>query len=227
MTRPFVFINSAMSADGKISSFERSQVRISGLADKARVDLLRAESDAVMVGVETVLSDDPGLRVKSGEQREARREKGWPEDPQRIIADSLARTPPSAKVLGPGCIVAVTSSASQERLDRLSSQCEIIVCGKERVDLQELFSRLFDRGIKRLMVEGGATLNWSLIELGLVDELYVYMGAMLIGGVNAPTLVDGQGFKNDFPRLTLSSVQLLDKGVLLKWALSCGQPRRS
>ena len=77
------------------------------------------------------------------------------------------------------------------------------------------------------MVEGGATLNWSLIELGLVDELYVYMGAMLIGGVNAPTLVDGQGFKNDFPRLTLSSVQLLDKGVLLKWALSCGQPRRS
>ena len=68
LTRPFVFINSAMSADGKISSFERSQVRISGLADKARVDLLRAESDAVMVGVETVLSDDPGLRVKSGER---------------------------------------------------------------------------------------------------------------------------------------------------------------
>ena len=65
MTRPFVFINSAMSADGKISSFERSQVRISGQADKARVDLLRAESDAVMVGVGTVLADDPGLRVKS------------------------------------------------------------------------------------------------------------------------------------------------------------------
>ena len=217
MTRPFVFINSAMSADGKISSFERSQVRISGQMDKARVDLLRAESDAVMVGVGTVLSDDPGLRVKSVSYREARRAKGWPEDPLRIIADSRARTPPSARVLGPGCFVAVTSSAPQERLDRLSPMCEIIVCGKERVDLTELFSRLFDRGIKRLMVEGGATLNWSLLKLGLVDELYVYMGAILIGGENAPTLADGPGFKEHFPRLTLISVQRLDEGVLLKW----------
>jgi 2,5-diamino-6-(ribosylamino)-4(3H)-pyrimidinone 5'-phosphate reductase len=219
LTRPFVFINSAMSADGKISSFEHSQVRISGKADKARVDLLRAESDAVMVGVGTVLADDPGLRVKSVSYREARRAKGWPEDPLRIIADSQARTPPLARVLGPGCFVAVTSSAPQERLDRLSSMCEIIVCGKEQVDLTELFSRLFDRGIKRLMVEGGATLNWSLLKHGLVDELYVYVGAMLIGGENAPTLVDGPGFKEHFPRLTLSSVQRLDEGVLLKWSL--------
>ncbi len=219
MTRPFVFINSAMSADGKISSFERSQVRISGKADKARVDLLRAESDAVMVGVGTVLADDPSLRVKSASSREVRRAKGWPEDPLRIIADSRARTPPSAKVLGPGCLAIVTGSAPQERLDQLSSKCEIIVCGKEQVDLTELFSRLYDRGVKRIMVEGGATLNWSLLKLGLVDELYVYMGAMLIGGENAPTLVDGPGFKEDFPRLTLSSVQRLDEGVLLKWSL--------
>ena len=69
-----------------------------------------------------MLADDPSLRVKSAELREARREKGWPEDPLRIIADSRARTPPSAKVLGPGCLVAVTSSAPQDRLDRLSSE---------------------------------------------------------------------------------------------------------
>ncbi|MHB8117221.1 MAG: 2,5-diamino-6-(ribosylamino)-4(3H)-pyrimidinone 5'-phosphate reductase [Methanothrix sp.] len=224
MTRPFVFINSAMSADGKISSFERSQVRISGQADKARVDILRAESDAVMVGVGTVLADDPSLRVKSVSSREARRKRGQPEDPLRIIADSRARTPPSARVLGPGCIVAVTSFAPQDRRDTLSSTCEIIICGNERVDLQELFSLLFDRGVKRLMVEGGATLNWSLLKLGLVDELYVYVGAMLIGGENAPTLVDGQGFKDDFPRLTLSSVKRMDEGVLLKWILPSEQP---
>jgi 2,5-diamino-6-(ribosylamino)-4(3H)-pyrimidinone 5'-phosphate reductase len=218
MTRPFVFINSAMSADGKISSFERCQVRISGQEDKARVDLLRAESDAIMVGVGTVLADDPSLRVKSQSSRLARRDKGRQEDPLRIIADSLARTPPSAKVLGPGCIVAVTSSAPQPRLDELSlTRSEIIVCGKDRVDLAELFSQLFDRGIKRLMVEGGATLNWSLLNLGLVDEIQVYMGAMIIGGENAPTLVDGPGFKEHFPRLILSSVQRLDDGVLLKW----------
>jgi 2,5-diamino-6-(ribosylamino)-4(3H)-pyrimidinone 5'-phosphate reductase len=114
--------------------------------------------------------------------------------------------------------VAVTSSAPQERLDRLTStKSEVIVCGKKRVDLTELFSQLFDRGVRRLMVEGGATLNWSLINLGLVDEIYVYMGAMIISGENAPTLVDGPGFKEHFPRLTLNSVQRLDEGVLLKW----------
>ena len=213
-----------MSADGKISSFERCQVSISGPEDRSRVDLLRADSDAVMVGVGTVLADDPRLRVKSLSSREARRAKGWPEDPLRIIADSRARTPSYAKVLGPGCMVAVTDSAPQERLDRLSSKCEIIVCGKERVDLTELLSRLFDRDVKRLMVEGGATLNWSLLKLGLVDELYVYMGAMLIGGENAPTLVDGPGFKDNFPRLTLSCVERLDGGVLLKWSLPGERP---
>jgi len=217
-TRPFVFINSAMSADGKISSFEHSQVRISGQADKARVNLLRSESDAIMVGVGTVLADDPSLRVKSQSSRQARLKKGLPEDPLRIVADSRARTPPSAKILGPGCILVVTSSAPQQRLDRLSrTKSEIIVCGKEKVDLSELLSLLCDRGVKRLMVEGGATLNWSLINLGLVDELYVYMGAMIIGGESAPTLVDGPGFKEHFPRLTLSCVQRLDEGVLLKW----------
>ena len=219
MTRPFVFINSAMSADGKISSFEHSQVRISGQMDLARVDLLRAESDAILVGVGTVLADDPSLRVKSRSSREARRKRGQPEDPLRIIADSRARTPPFAKVLGQRCIVAVTGSAPQERRDKLSSKCEMIVCGEERVDLTELFSRLFDRGVKRLMVEGGATLNWSLLKLGLVDELYVYIGAMLIGGETAPTLVDGPGFKEHFPSLTLRSAERLDEGVLLKWSL--------
>jgi 2,5-diamino-6-(ribosylamino)-4(3H)-pyrimidinone 5'-phosphate reductase len=223
LTRPFVFINSAMSADGKISSFERSQVRISGQEDMARVDLLRAESDAVMVGVGTVLADDPSLRVKSAGCREARQKRGQTREPLRIVADSRARTPPTARVLGAGCIVAVSGSAPQERLDGLNSNCEIIVCGKEHVDLTELFSRLFDRGVERLMVEGGATLNWSLIKLGLVDEIYVYVGAMLIGGENAPTLVDGPGFKEHFPRLTLCSVERLDEGVLLKWRLP-GEP---
>jgi 2,5-diamino-6-(ribosylamino)-4(3H)-pyrimidinone 5'-phosphate reductase len=219
LNRPNVIINSAMSADGKISCVERSQVTISGQMDKARVDLLRAESDAVMVGVGTVLADDPSLRVKSQSSREARRKRGQQEDPLRVVADSRARTPPTASVLGPGCIVAVAGCAPQERLDGLASNCEIIVCGRDEVDLPGLFSRLFDRGIKRLMVEGGATLNWSLLNLGLVDELYVYMGAMLIGGAKAPTLVDGLGFKEHFPRLTLSSVERLDDGVLLKWKL--------
>jgi 2,5-diamino-6-(ribosylamino)-4(3H)-pyrimidinone 5'-phosphate reductase len=76
------------------------------------------------------------------------------------------------------------------------------------------------RGVKRLMVEGGATLNWSLIEAGLVDELYVYIGALLIGGSEAPTLMDGPGFCRDFPRLKLRSVETLDEGVLIRWSVA-------
>jgi 2,5-diamino-6-(ribosylamino)-4(3H)-pyrimidinone 5'-phosphate reductase len=220
LARPYIFINSAMSADGKISSIDRRQVRISGQADLARVDGLRASSDAIMVGVGTVLADDPGLRVKSKSSREERLDKGWPENPLRIVADSQARTPPDAKVLGPGCLIAVSRSAPEGRLESLSSKSEIIKCGVESVDLAELMAELHDRGITRLMVEGGARLNWSLIELGLVDELYVYTGGMIIGGESAPTLMDGQGFRESFPRLRLDWVERLDEGVLLKWSLT-------
>jgi len=225
LKRPFVFINSAMSADGKISSIEHRQVRISGKTDLARVDSLRADSDAIMVGVGTVLADDPGLRIKSKDLRRARTEKGLTENPLRIVADSWAKTPLSAKILGDGCLLAVTKSAAQERLEELKQGCEIIVCGKERVDLVELFSSLAERGVERVMVEGGATLNWSLFNLGLVDEIYVYVGAMIIGGEMAPTLVDGMGFCMDFPKLKLCSVQQLDEGVLLKWKLEASDSR--
>jgi 2,5-diamino-6-(ribosylamino)-4(3H)-pyrimidinone 5'-phosphate reductase len=217
MDRPFVFINSAMSADGKISSFQRKQVRISGPEDIDRVILLRAGSDAVMVGVGTVLADDPGLRVKSSDHRKMRMDEGLPEEPLRVVVDSLARTPPEAEVLGERCILAVSKAAPEERLDLLRDKCEIVVCGESRVDLALILSILHKKGVRRLMVEGGATLNWSLIKAGLVDEISVYIGTMIIGGEGAPTLVDGPGFSANYPTLCLISADRLDDGVLLRW----------
>jgi 2,5-diamino-6-(ribosylamino)-4(3H)-pyrimidinone 5'-phosphate reductase len=220
MDRPIVFINCAMSADGKISSRDRRQVRISGRADLARVDALRAESDAVMVGVGTVRADDPRLRVKSEGLRMERRAAGRPDNPLRIVADSRARTPLVARVLGPGCIIAVSESAPQERLEMLSRRSEVLICGRKRVDLKELLSRLRLRGVRKLMVEGGASLNWSLIKEGLVDEIYVYIGAQIIGGAEAPTLADGEGFAAGFPRLDLKDVERLDDGLLVRWSVA-------
>lgn len=220
MKRPMVIINSAISADGKISSFERRQVRISGRTDLERVDALRAESDAVMVGVGTVLADDPGLRVKSERLRKVRAASGKPENPLRVVADSLARTPTSAQMLGEGCIVAVSAAAPQERLANLARRCEVVQCGDEKVDLRELLSVLHEKGVKRLMVEGGGTLNWSMVSDSLVDEIYTYIGALIIGGKDAPTLVDGIGYASDFPRLKLISLEKLDDGALLKWRLA-------
>jgi 2,5-diamino-6-(ribosylamino)-4(3H)-pyrimidinone 5'-phosphate reductase len=219
VNRPFVFINSAMSADGKISTLERRQVRISGKADLARVDALRAESDAVMVGIGTVLADDPSLRVKSEHLRKSRVEKGLDENPLRVVADSRALTPLNAQILGQGCVIAVSKSAPPERVMKLSKRSEMLECGDQMVDLARMMSELRERGVKSLMVEGGATLNWSLIREGLVDEIYVYIGPILIGGRDAPTILDGAGFSKCFPRLKLLSVETLDDGTLLKWRI--------
>ena len=224
MDRPFVFINSAMSADGKISSILHRLVRISGKEDLTRVDELRASSDAIMVGVGTVLADDPGLRVKSELLRMERLERGAYENPSRIVADSLARTPPDAEVLGAGCIIAVSRAAPSGRLAALSDRCKIFVSGEDRVDLIELMRFLHGFGVKRLMVEGGAILNWSMISAGLVDEIYVYVGNMLIGGEVAPSLVGGAGFSVNFPKLELISLEQLGEGALLRWHVGDVRP---
>jgi 2,5-diamino-6-(ribosylamino)-4(3H)-pyrimidinone 5'-phosphate reductase len=220
LDRPFIFINSAASADGKISSFLRKQVRISGKDDLARVDGLRASSDAIMVGVGTILADDPSLRIKSELLRKDRLKRGATENPLRIVADSSGRTPLDARVLGAGCIMAVSNSAPPSRLALLSEKCEIIVSGQSSVDLIELMKILHRIGVNRLMVEGGATLNWSMIDAGLVDEIYVYVGNMIIGGERAPSLVDGVGFSGNFPKLELISLDRLDGGALFRWRVS-------
>ena len=224
--RPFVFINAAMSADGKISTHLREQVRISGDLDFRRVDRLRCEADAIMVGVGTILSDDPSLTVKSEEFRKKRLDCGRDENPVRVVIDSLARTPPGADILRKGAgrrIVFVSGSASAERVDALSTAgAEVVVAGEQgapRVDLAAALRHLHDMGIRRLMVEGGATLNWSLINLKLVDEIYIYIGSLILGGSMAPTLVDGAGFSNRDGALSLDliSVEQMDGGFVVKW----------
>ncbi len=219
-SRPFVFINAAMSADGKIATIERKQTRISGSRDFDRMDELRASSDAIMVGIGTILSDNPSLTVKSAKRREKRRSLGLPENPARIVVDSMARTPADADIFRKGDgkrIIAVTENAPQERIRELSGRAEIITAGKKKVDLEKLLIELKLRGIGRLMVEGGATLNWGLISGNLVDEIYTFIGNIVIGGKDSPALVDGAGYKNEFFKLSLLSCEKMEEGVLLRW----------
>jgi 2,5-diamino-6-(ribosylamino)-4(3H)-pyrimidinone 5'-phosphate reductase len=221
MDRPFVFINSAMSADGKLSTKERKQVRISGKLDFERVDELRARTDAIMVGIGTVLSDDPSLTVKSPERRESRKTAGKNENPARIIVDSSARTPLDADIFKKGegiRIIAVSKSAPAEKVKKLEEKAIVIKTGAEKVDLPELVGKLKELGINTLMVEGGATLNWGMLSAGLVDEIYTFVGNLIIGGVTSPTFTDGEGFSEaELLRLELSSVEKIEEGILLKW----------
>jgi 2,5-diamino-6-(ribosylamino)-4(3H)-pyrimidinone 5'-phosphate reductase len=220
--RPVVFINAAMSADGKISTVKGTQTRISGKRDRDRVDALKAGSDAIMVGIGTVLADNPSLTVKSKKRREKRKAEGQDENPIRIVVDSTARTPIEAELLVKGegkRIIAVSQRAILEDISRLGKKAEILICGTEEVDLKKLLYELRLRDIRRVMVEGGATLNWSLISQGLVDELYTYVGNMILGGKTAPTLVGGEGFgaEDAMVKLELLQMEKLDEGVLLRW----------
>ncbi len=220
--RPFVFINVAMSADGKISTRERRQVKISGKQDLLRTDMLKAGSDAVMVGIGTVLADNPSLTVKTLELREQRVAQGKDEHPIRVVVDSRGRTPPGADILHKGTgqrIIAVSKRAPFERLKELERYATIVTAGEQEVDLVELFEFLHRHGVRRLMVEGGGTLIWSLFSRGLVDEVQTFVGNMVIGGSDAPTPVDGEGFlrEEDFVRLRFADVTPLDGGVLIRW----------
>jgi 2,5-diamino-6-(ribosylamino)-4(3H)-pyrimidinone 5'-phosphate reductase len=220
--RPFVHVNVAMSADGKLSTRERKQVKISGSSDFSRVDRIKAESDAVMVGIGTVLADDPSLTVKSPALIAERREKGKDENPVRIVVDGRARTPADAAILHKGKgerIIACSLQAEAVKKELLSHYATIIVAGEKEVDLSLLLSRLHERGIRTLMVEGGGTLIWGLFHAGLVDKLTCYMGNMVIGGDRSPTLADGDGFidESDFIRLSLEGLERMDSGVVFTW----------
>ncbi|MBN1762818.1 MAG: 2,5-diamino-6-(ribosylamino)-4(3H)-pyrimidinone 5'-phosphate reductase [Methanomicrobia archaeon] len=222
--RPFVFINAAMSADGKIATVDRTQTRISGSKDFDRVYSLRAESDAIMVGIGTVLADNPSLTVKSKKQRDKRKRMGKDENPLRIVVDSKARTPVDADILNVGegkRIIAVSQQAIVEDVGKLGEKADVLVCGTAEVDLKKLLHDLWLRGVRSVMVEGGAKLNWSLLSQKLVDEVYTYVGNMILGGETAPTLVDGAGFgERAAPvKLKLLRVEKLDEGVLLKWCV--------
>ncbi|MEF8853239.1 MAG: 2,5-diamino-6-(ribosylamino)-4(3H)-pyrimidinone 5'-phosphate reductase [Haloarculaceae archaeon] len=218
-----VVVNAAMSADGKLSTREREQVDISGPADFDRVDELRASCDAVMVGVGTVLADDPSLTVEDPDRRHRRTERGDPENPARVVADSRVRTPADARVLDDAAETYLLTSggAPPDFVSEIEDAgATVVAAGEDRVDLAAAFDVLADRGIERLMVEGGGEVIFSLFAADLVDELSTFVGPTVIGGRNAPTLADGDGFADEFVDLELDGVEPLDGGVLLSWTVA-------
>lgn len=205
-----VLANCAISLDGKLATRRRRQVRLSGEKDMARVHRLRARVDAILVGIGTLLADDPKLTAK------ARHVDGDPDQPLKVILDSTGRTPPDCEAIAtPGSVLVATAEGHDEPIDG----AEVRAFGKERVDLEQLLSHLDERGIDELLVEGGGEVLWSFLSKDLVDELTVYVAPVVLGGAEAPTLADGEGFDaiEEATRMELADVEGIDDGVLLTY----------
>ena len=224
MKRPFVFINVAMTADGKIDTFQRKGAAISSERDKERVDRLRAGADAIMVGGKTLLDEDPRLTVKSEALRLERVASGLSPNPIKVGVVTEARLHPDSQFLnaGPASIVIFTTRwTSKHHVSDLKSRgVDVYVDDSEMVNLLTAMETLKEIGVQRLMVEGGATLNFELLRLGLVDEVTIYIAPMIFGGANAPTLAAGSGLERDeaIP-MKLVNAETWEDGVVLKYIL--------
>jgi len=223
MDRPFVYINVAATADGKIDTFERRGAAISSQRDKERVDQLRAEADAIMVGGHTLHDEDPKLTIKSESLRAERLARGLSVNPAKVGVSSHLHLKPDSNFLNAGnahIFLFTTSQTDEAQLSGLRScGAEVFIHDGKRVDLAKMMFILKEIGINRLMVEGGAALNFELVRLGLVDELTIYIAPLILGGESAPTLAAGSGLMRSdaIPLKLVESRAWDDGGVLLRY----------
>ena len=215
MNRPYVIVNCAMSADGKIASPSGKQLRISDDEDIKRMHNLRNSSDAVLVGVGTILSDNPKLTVKKEYVNN-------PKNPVRVILDTQCRTPVKSLAVDDKSktLIIVNSLCSKEYGDNVEViQCEIDSDGF--IDLGKMLELLYNHGIKKLMVEGGSTVIWNFLKQGLVDDLFVYIGPVIVGGKYTPSMADGEGInsEDDVINLEIVKVSKTREGILTHYRM--------
>ena len=217
--KPYVILNSAMTLDGKIATRTGSS-NISGEEDLKRVHELRKECDAIMVGIGTVMADDPRLTVH--------KINASPEDnPIRIVVDSKCRTPIAARITNKDAKT-IIAGANEYKYDFIVSDryetlkkrgVDFFFSGGKRVDLKALMNYLHEEGVEKLMLEGGSTLNFSMIKAGLIDEIRICVAPMVVGGVDAKTFFDGEGFDlmDDAVRLELTDLYKLGDDLILNY----------
>ncbi|MGC8659211.1 MAG: bifunctional diaminohydroxyphosphoribosylaminopyrimidine deaminase/5-amino-6-(5-phosphoribosylamino)uracil reductase RibD [Desulfomonilaceae bacterium] len=201
LKRPYVYLKLAMSLDGRIATRTGHSKWITSEQSRSKVHRMRDRVCAVMVGIETILSDNPFLttRLKGRTGR----------DPIRIVADSNLRTPLDANIFNQTSLSGVIIATRLNPPSRLKARLEkkgakiIQTSGIERVDLNDLLSNLFNMGITSLLIEGGARLAWGALEARIVDRCTFFYAPIIIGGKSAPTGVSGIGINRleEAPRL--------------------------
>ena len=217
--RPAVWVNCAASLDGRLAYAGGARARLSCPEDLVRVQKLRANADAILVGVGTVVQDDPSLRVHWEMLDEPPRA-----NPTRVVVDSSGRTPPGAKVLDGSAPTFIATSEGGRR--KFPPGVRTLAAGRSRVDLGELFGLLHSDGIRKLMVEGGAAVISSVLRGGLFDRLTVYYAPVVIGGSTAPPIASGPETHgpDGLVRLQLEGVERVGEGYVATYTPAPGPP---
>ena len=203
-----------MSADGKIASPTRKQMRISSDEDIKRMYHLRNKCDAVLVGIGTILADDPKLTVKQKYVKN-------PKQPLRVILDSKGRTPANALVLNNISKTLIITAKGKEKKYK-GSHIEVVSCKIDRnglIDVTDALDLLYRKGVRTLLVEGGGTIIWNFLKNKVVDDLYIFIGPCIIGGKDTPTVADGEGIKSEEDSIPLKIVKIkrVGLGVLIHY----------
>lgn len=202
---PFVLVKAAMTLDGKIATVTGDSKWITGEKARTRGMKLRQGADAILVGVNTVLADDPSLTVRGP--------KNAGKCLQRIILDSTGRTPLNSKVVSDEfarwTTVVVTRTASKTRVAKLSAEANVWVAPTRQgnIDLQWLLRKLGSEEVTSLLVEGGGEVNASFLLGGLAHRIAFFYAPKIVGGSDAPKAVSGQGIPSPTETLRLSDVE--------------------
>jgi diaminohydroxyphosphoribosylaminopyrimidine deaminase / 5-amino-6-(5-phosphoribosylamino)uracil reductase len=190
--RPYVTLKAAATLDGKLADVHGVSKWITGEPARLHAHRLRAESDAIVVGVTTAIRDDPALTV--------RLPVPWPREPYRVVLDTNGRLDPRARLIHAGtptrAVVAVGDQAPAARVAGLEAAgVAVLRCRTRqgRVDVVSLLERLFERDVHAVLVEGGGETHAAFVDAGLVDRVALFLAPMLLGGREAPGVVGGAG----------------------------------
>jgi 5-amino-6-(5-phosphoribosylamino)uracil reductase len=212
-----------MSIDGYLGSAAPRRLELSNDADFDRVDAVRASCDAIMVGAATVRIDNPRLLVRSRDRRQERTARGLPPSPMKVTVSERLELDPSADFFTVGEIeklVYCTSPCVVDARSRLGAVATVVDGGR-RVQMRRLAEDLGERGVRRLMVEGGGKVHTQFLTDGLVDELQLVVAPFFVGDSRAPRFVsDGHFPWNPDRRAELAEVRQIGDVVLLRYALS-------
>lgn len=207
--RPFVFLCTGMSLDGKLSNYKKEQIDICTDDEKKFREDYKIIADAVMVGGNTLLQDDPALTVKTRERQRKRVKLSKPPEPIKVGVISNAN---NLKIRGDFFdrgnalkVIFTTAQTSKKRLDELKKKAQVYVLGNKMVNLKRAMTILCKLGVRRLIVEGGGTLIFSLLKENLVDEINLKIGNLIVGGKSSITFVEGRGFD----KITAKRVKLI------------------